>query len=434
LKTAALGVAALGSAAPLTGASGCKTKRKVLRILHRRHFVPAFDRWFNEKYVKEWGEKNDVDVVVDNVETTELDQIANAQLAHRKGHDLLGLTWPRPMYEDDVIDHADVVQECERRYGKAVELAFKSTYNPRTKKYFGVCDSVSPNLLHWRKDLFDEAGGRPESWDDVYRLGKQIKETRGVPVGIGLGDDVDASSALRAILYSFGASEQDAEGRLTIDSKETLEAVKFVKALFQETMHPEVLSWDPASNNKAMLASKISLTMNAVSITREAEDKGLSIGDQIWLAKTPKGPARRLSVNSVVHTYFIWQFAENIETAKRFLVDFIGRTRDDFLASEFFDFPSFRGQVPDLLPLLKLDGRATPQDKYTVLADAADWSVNVGYPGFTNAAIDEGYSRWILNTMFAQAATGAATPEEAVRAATKKYEAVWQKWSERKLL
>ena len=80
--------------------------------------------------------------------------------------------------------------------------------------------------------------------------------------------------AMRAILYSFGGGEQDAEGNLVINSKQTLEAVKFVKALYQDAMSPEVLSWDASSNNRAMLAGKVSLVLNAISVTREAENKG----------------------------------------------------------------------------------------------------------------------------------------------------------------
>jgi multiple sugar transport system substrate-binding protein len=37
--------------------------------------------------------------------------------------------------------------------------------------------------------------------------------------------------AMRAIMYSVGSHEQDAEGNLNIKSRETLDAIKFVKAL-----------------------------------------------------------------------------------------------------------------------------------------------------------------------------------------------------------
>src|SRR5581483_9137045 len=33
--------------------------------------------------------------------------------------------------------HKDVYAECEKKYGKPIDLAIKSTYNPKTKKYFG---------------------------------------------------------------------------------------------------------------------------------------------------------------------------------------------------------------------------------------------------------------------------------------------------------
>ena len=55
---------------------------------------------------------------------------------------------------------------------------------------------------------------------------------------------------MRTIMYSFGAHEQDANGNLTINSKNTVEAMKLVKALFQEAMTPEVFTWDASSNNR----------------------------------------------------------------------------------------------------------------------------------------------------------------------------------------
>src|SRR5207244_5230673 len=155
--------------------------------------------------------------------------------------------------------------------------------------------------------------------------GKKIKDKRNVPVGIGLAQEIDTAMAMRAILYSFGGSEQDEQGRLVIGSKNTVEAVKFVKALYQETMTPEVLSWDASSNNRAMLAGKASVVLNAISVTREGENKNMTvdgspIADRIGLAKAAKGPARRMGLEHVMSNFVIWKFAENIEGGKKFLV------------------------------------------------------------------------------------------------------------------
>ena len=51
------------------------------------HFVPAFDKWFNEKYVKEWGEKNNTEVTVDNIGLAGISARAAAEVSAQKGHD-----------------------------------------------------------------------------------------------------------------------------------------------------------------------------------------------------------------------------------------------------------------------------------------------------------------------------------------------------------
>ena len=45
----------------------CLCGKKTLKILQWSHFVPAYDKWFNNEYVKEWGDKNDTEVTVDNI-------------------------------------------------------------------------------------------------------------------------------------------------------------------------------------------------------------------------------------------------------------------------------------------------------------------------------------------------------------------------------
>ena len=62
--------------------------KKTLKIIQWVHFVPAFDKWFNEKYIKEWGEKNNTEVTVDNIGVAGLSARAAAEVSAQKGHDL----------------------------------------------------------------------------------------------------------------------------------------------------------------------------------------------------------------------------------------------------------------------------------------------------------------------------------------------------------
>lgn len=411
-----------------------RAAKKTLRILQWSHFVPRYDAWFNGQYAKKWGEENDTEVIVDNLGISGLAARATAEAAAKKGHDLFLFLWPPPMFEDDVIDHREIYEECEKRFGRSLPLALRSSYNPVTKKHYGFCNCYVPDPLNYRVDLWAGVGMKPNTWDDVRVGGRKIKAETRIPVGLGVANELDSAMGLRAVLYSFGGSEQDENGALALGSKQTLEALKFVQALYKEAMGPEVLSWDPASNNRAMIAGRISAASNAISITREAEGQKLAIAERIGLAASPAGPAGRLAVNHGAGVYVIWKFAENIEGAKKFLVDLVGASRESFVASEFYNFPSFPKAVPDLAKLLAHDERAKPEGKYAVLAKADEWSSNVGHPGYANAAVAEVFGTWVLNNMFGQVCGGGVSPKAAMEEAVEKCRRVWAKWKERKLL
>ena len=433
IKTAA-GVGLLASAGPLVHARPAHAARKTLKILQWSHFVPAYDRWFNNQYVKVWGAKNDTEVTVDNINLGLIPSRAAAEVSAQQGHDLVMFLSPPSVYEQQVVDMKEVYDECERKYGKAIDLAVKSTYNPRTKKYFAFSDSFVPDPVNYRSDLWGEIGMKPDTWEDIRIGGKKIKDKTGIPIGVGLSAELDSAMAMRAIMYSFGSHEQNAEGHLAINSKETLEAIKFVAALFKETETSEVLAWDSSSNNRQMLAGRSSLVLNAISVTRTGENDKLPIHEKIALAKAAKGPVRRIGLEHVMDCYVIWKFADNIDGAKKFLVDYIDNFKQAFLASQFYNFPCFAETVPDLKQIISNDPNAVPHDKYAVLSDVLDWATNVGYPGYSNAAIDEAFNTWVINTMFAKAATGADTPENALAQAEMAMKAIWAKWQDRNLI
>ena len=433
-RTVLAGTGALGIATALgTPGRARAAGRKRLRILQWSHFVPGYDRWF-DAWARSWGEQRDTDVTVDHVGVNALNSTAAAEVSAGRGHDLVMFLRPRPVHEPDVIDHREIVEECQRRYGKPLELAVRSTRNPRSGKFHGFCDMVVPDPVNYRSDLWADAGQTPDDWDRVRVGGKAIKARTGIPVGIGLSSEDDSAIALRALLLAFGGAEQDANGAPALASKETVEAVKYVTALYREAMTPAVLAWDPSSNNRAMLAGQSSLVMNAISITRSAENDRLPIGSKIALARPPRGPARRIGLPHATSVYVVWKFAENVEGAKAFLVDLVGHSREAFQASESYDFPAFPDRVKDLPALLAKDPKASPPDKYAVLSDALDWMTNLGAPGYANAALDDAYGTWVLNTMFARAATGADTAEAAVKQADQKLRQIWQKWQARALL
>jgi multiple sugar transport system substrate-binding protein len=433
IKTAAVAGAAVGLG-PFIRTSRARAAPKTLKILQWSHFVPAYDRWFNNEYTKEWGKKNDTEVIVDNINLGLIPSRAAAEVSAQKGHDLVLFLSPPPVFEAQVVDMTDVYAECSKKHGNPIDLAIKSTYNPKTKKYFAFSDSFVPDPIDYRSDLWGEIGMKPDTWDDVRVGGKKIKDKTGIPAGIGLSAELDTAMAMRAIMYSFGSHEQDEADNLTINSPNTLEAIKYVTALYREAETPEVLSWDPSSNNRQMLAGRSSIVLNAISIPRQAENEKMPINDKIALAKAAAGPVRRIGLEHVMNCYVIWNFAENVDGAKKFLADYIDNFKKGFEASQFYNFPCFSSTVPDLKQQISYDKRAAPPDKYAVLTDVLTWATNVGYPGYCNAAIDETFNTWVINTMFAEAATGAQTPENALKRAEDKMKAIWSKWRDRGMI
>jgi multiple sugar transport system substrate-binding protein len=404
------------------------TKSKRLRIMQWIHYIPGYDHWFNETYVKQWGDQNDTEVIVDNISLAALNARADAEVLAGRGHDLFLFLWPRPDLEQHVIDLRDVYEECSRTAGKPIDLALGSSYNPKSQKYYGISVSFVPGPVEYRKDLWDAVGLSPDTWDDVRTGAARIKRDHGVSLGFGLASEIDSNMGLRSVMYSFGSSVQDQDANVVLNSKETLEAIKFVKAMYEESMTPDVFTWDASSNNRAILTGEASLTMNAISITRTAEKDDPEMSRKIWLAKAPRGPVRRMALQHVMNVYSIWKFAENIDGAKKFLVDYVTNFREAFAASEFYNFPCFPDTVPDLQEQLAYDVRADPPDKYKVLADIQEWATNIGYPGHVNAGISEVFGAWLIPQMFRQAATGDLSPQDALDATDRQVRAIFDKW------
>jgi multiple sugar transport system substrate-binding protein len=428
VKTAGVGALAAASASLVPGRA--RAQEKTLKIIQWSHFVPAYDKWFDGVFCKQWGEKHNTRVVVDHISIPEINARAAAEVSAQRGHDLFMFLSPPAAYEKQVIDHAEVYQAVEKKWGKVNDLGHKSSYNPKTKKYFAFSDSYVPDPGNYRVDLWSQVGypHGPDTWEDVLKGGKAIKEKFGNPTGIGLSQELDTNMAMRALLWSFGGSVQDAEGRVAINSKHTVDALKFMASLQKDCQTSEVFTWDPSSNNRAILAGKSSFVLNAISVTRQAEKDNPEMSEKIQLTPALKGPVRRMASEHVMDCYVIWNFAENKDGAKQFLADYMDAFGEAFKASGFYNFPCFPKTVPDLAQQIANDPAAKPADKYKILASAPEWTTNVGYPGYATAAIDEAFNTFVIPTMFARVARGEAKPEEAAAAAEKELKRIFGKW------
>jgi len=178
--------------------------------------------------------------------------------------------------------------------------------------------------------------------------------------------------------------------------------------------------------------------MNAISITRSAELSNPDLASKIELMAIPKGPHGRLGLEHVMGIYVIWKFSQNKTAAKKFLVDAQTRYGPHFTNSGFYNFPAFPGGVKGGFKSIRKATAADkhkPLGKYTILTTIAErYTTNVGHPGYSNAAIDEVFNKFLLPQMFAEVAQDKMSPDEAVKAAEREIKAIFSKWRRRKKL
>jgi multiple sugar transport system substrate-binding protein len=403
-----------------------------LSIMQWAHFVPAYDQWLDNTYVKQWGEKNDVEVKIDHINNALLPATAASEVAAQKGHDLFQFLFPPSALEKQTIPMNDVVQEITRKLGKMTDVAYKSTYNPKTKRYFGVADNYVPDPIHYRRSYWFNIGIAPNTWDNVRRAAAKLKAS-GHPVGLGMSNELDSNMFLMSLLYCYGAALQTADGRPNINTKGTIDALKVMKEIYQSGESDEVFAWTTASNNQAFLAGRLSLAVNAISIARSAEDSGnTTLSDDTWIRPIPRGPVRALGNEHVMGVFFVWRFAQNKEAAKKYIVDQQLAYPQHFVQSKFYNFPAWTNAVKGGFRTMNRMAAADPhkpRGKYTILTTIARrYTTNVGYPGFANAAIGDIFNQYLIPQMFAQVAQGKMTPQDAARSMQGQFRSIYGKW------
>src|SRR3569833_1561305 len=106
----------------------------------------------------------------------------------------------------------------------------------KTVHWLRWVDFVPASDQLWRKELVPQA---------EKELGMKLKEA-GHPIGQTLGHTCgDAPTFTYPYMWSWGGKEVEADGKtVAINSKETIESVKFMSAFWKEARDEGALAWD----------------------------------------------------------------------------------------------------------------------------------------------------------------------------------------------
>jgi multiple sugar transport system substrate-binding protein len=403
------------------------------------HFVPSHDEWF-ATFASDWGEKVGVDIRVDHVDVANVPTQIAAELQAGQGHDLMQYIATLSQFEPSVLDLKDINDEANNRHGQQLQICTDSSFNPHTGKYYAFSPGWVPDPGNYRKSMWEPVGlpDGPTTWDDLLAGAAEIKSSENVSLGLGMSQEIDSNMVGHALLWSFGASIQDANEQVVLDSPQTVAAIEMMQKLHSDAMTDEVFGWTAASNNEGLIAGQLSYILNSISAWRSSQTVNASIADDTFFVPALQGPETALAAQHVMYNYIIPKNSKNPDAAKEFLLHLAANFESATYNSQLYDFPSWPTLAPKLGDWLADDPfGAKPADKLAFLGDvetASQWSASIGHPGPSSPAIGEVLGTYVIPNMFASAAQGNATPQEAARTAHRECERIFARWRNRGLI
>jgi multiple sugar transport system substrate-binding protein len=417
LGTTAAGVVA----APYVFTRAAEAQQKTLSILCWSHFVPAYDKWFDQ-FGQEWASKNNVKLTIDHIPHLNLAAKIAAEVATQSGHDIVQLAASgTEKFAPALIDLQDLADKLGKKYGGWTPLA--DNYSSYKGKFHSIPDYFIDFPQLYRKDLWTEIGmpNGPDTWEEVRQGGAKLK-AKGFPAGIGLAHHNDSRNSWRAIQWCFGGSEVAKDGKtLTYNSPQIREALKYMKALYKEAMTPEVLAWDDASNNRLLASGRGSWIHNPISAYRTIEGQNKELANKIHIGLSPKGPAGRLSFANCL-AYGVTKFSKNQDTAKAFIEHLTDNFKEAFRASTGYNNPFLKTYAKGPLPIISED------PKLKVLEKSPEYHYTIGHPGPLTIAADEVYQQFVMIDAVAQFCADKMDLEQTVKWAEEKLKSIYAKF------
>nr|WP_294501672.1 extracellular solute-binding protein [uncultured Rhodopila sp.] len=323
------------------------------------HWVPAGNDAMR-KVVAAWAEKNHVEVQLDF-----LTAIGNkimitmaAEAQAKTGHDVYAFDmWSVHEYAEQLDAVDDIMQHFTAQYGKI----------GRAYEYLGVSNG------HWRAVpvawgsapltpcgrislLKQHAGIDVQSWfpahettpeaSAAWTYEAQLKAAEachkaGVPFGFGCGTTTDSNQTWGATFGAFGADLVDAKGTITVDSDNVRQALEYAKRM-APFLPPDTVSYDDASNNRALISGRSAMIWNPPSAWAVAKRDAPQIAADCWTFPNPRGAKGRL-VPMRPYFFGLWSFAQN-KAAARDILAFLGaREQMETLttATQGYDIPPY---------------------------------------------------------------------------------------------
>ena len=379
-------------------------------------FVPASDELLRKTMLPEAMKALGIKINLETVNGNDLQPRVTSAIQSGTGPDVFMLFNNHPhIYSASAVDVADVADAIGKAQGGYYNVAKANTHDG--KKTLSVPWAVIGAMIAYRKSWFDEIGLSkfPETWQEYHDAGKKLK-AKGRPLGQTLGHTFgDAPTFSYPYLWSWGGKEVDEKGKVVLDSKETLESVKFMQSFWKDSFDEGGLAWDDTNNNRAFLSGTISATLNGASIYIETlrkpdqyqTEKGAQMKTDVQHSPLPKGPKGSFGFH-LFQSHMVMKYSKNQKAAKEFLrwIHTPANYEKWFVSQKGYSTP----------PTAQWEKHKMWEED-PVMAPfmiAGRFGLSPGYAGPPNRKSAEVLTKYIITDMYAKAVQG-GTAEEAVK-------------------
>ena len=419
LKAVGAGVAATGIEGILTAQRApVFAQANTVHILRWNDFVPAADKVLREVYVPEVQKALGLKLNVETVNANDIPARATAAIQSGNGPDIIMLLNNYPhLYASAAADVSALADEVAKAQGGIYDPA--AQLNKVGGKWVSMPWSLVPALIAYRKSWFDEAGIKefPKTWQALHEAGKKLKAAKH-PIGQTLGNTFgDAPTFTYPLMWSYGGQEVDAKGKVVIDSKETVESVRFLAQFWKDACDEGGLAWDDSNNNRAFLSGDICASLNGASIYVAAlngadkfkTEKGAPLHTDILHAPLPAGPKGAHAYHTAFN-HMVMSYSKNAKGAIEFLrwAHMKENYEKWFVVQKGFATGPTRewennamwNNDPVMLPF-----KTAPRAQLRLM----------GFAGQPDKKAAEAWNKYIVTVMYANAASGKMKPEETVK-------------------
>ncbi|CEJ10905.1 ABC transporter substrate-binding protein [Phreatobacter sp. AB_2022a] len=394
-----------------------------ISLLRWRRFVEAEDAQFN-KMVAAFTQATGVKVQVASESFDDVQPKASVAANTGAGPDLFWGLYSLPhLFPQRCVDVSDVADYLGKKYGGWVPLA--EAYGKLNGKWISIPVAVNGGYINYRISAVKAAGFNEVPGDNAgfLELCKALK-AKGTPAGFPLGRATgDGNAFAHWLLWSHGAYQVDDKEKITINSPETMAALRYAKQLY-ETFIPGTAAWNDASNNRAYLAGEIALTANGISIYAAAkispDAKQREIAADTDHAFWPVGPVGKPAEIQLAFPMLAMNYTRYPNACKAFMA-FI-------LEADQFNpwLEAANGYLTHMLNAYDSNPVWTTDPKTRVFREAAKRSLVAGARGPLNEKAATATADFIIVDLFANVCTGKETEASAIQIAERQLRRIYR--------